>query len=216
MDIEYIKNLLSTEEISSQDDYQVMEVLVAEMLKIYSLSGLSRNYNATQLKEEVGIYSNELLKDLRQETKFDNLRIQEIGYSFSCGLRGDYDVKTFGINYQTFYKWIEAYAYSQERIDARNSLVRAKGLKQLNITTAPTLEEQKRMIIDHINKSYADYKGKSKLSMHIGNKIGEVMDFGEVKERFLTNEGIKPKAMSLREFYDKCIEEGKEVIIETK
>lgn len=215
MDIDNIKNLLSGEKISQFNNYKVMETLVADILRVYTLSGVSRGYDAEQLKNEVAIISSELQRDLTAESKFADLRLCEVGYALSCGLRGEFEVKTYGINYQTFYKWIEAYAYSQERTDAVNSIVRQKELKQLNTKTEPTLEEQRRMIISHINESYQTYKSKTKgLDLHISGRLGEVPDWGGVKDRFLTSEGLKPAKMTLQEYFENCIRENKDFIIE--
>ena len=215
MDIDNIKSLLTGEKIGQFNNYKVMETLVAEILRVYTLSGVARGYDAEQLKNEVAIISSELQRDLTTESKFADLRLCEVGYALSCGLRGEFEVQTYGINYQTFYKWIEAYSYSQERTDGVDSIVRQKELKQLNTKTEPTNEEKRRMIVSHLNESYRDYKSKIKgLDLHISGRLGEIPDWGGVKDRFLTSEGLKPAKMTLQEYFEKCIRENKEFIIE--
>lgn len=215
MDIRDIKALLSGPRVRDIDDSYLNKQLSSALLKIYTLAGLTKNYTREQLKDETSLICQELAHDLRREGRFSSLRAQEILYALQSGLKGDLgDLKTFGLNYQTFYKWLAAYMDCQDRSNAMDAIVREMNHKQLAAATEPTKEEQRRMIIAHINEAYRQYKSGQAFTspQHISNLTG-VQDLGGVKDRFLTAEGLKPAGMSLVAYFDKCKEEGKEKIL---
>jgi len=208
-----IKTLLNGDKFT-EGDSKIFELYIAGLLlKIYNLSGVLKSADPAKVEKEIDEISEQLTIDILAE--FKTLRVQEIGYCLMCGLKGQFDTKTYGMNYPTFYKWIEAYFYSEERKEAINSLEQDKSKLQLTESNAPTLAEQRQMIIDSINESYADYlSGATTTEMSKLVSEQDICDYGNVKANFLVREKKKPEGMKLIDFYRQCKKEKKTKIIE--
>jgi len=219
-----IKQLLTAPKLSEMPIQQVRSHVLGVILKAYTLTGLSKTYSPDQLKEEVGVIMGEIIKDFNRETDLRTLRLPEVDYAICAGIKGEFsDVKTFGINYQTIYKWIKTYTNSYERKQAADSLAQEKQLKQLVSQTELSPSEQRQIIVDSINETYREYVVNSELRNSFSQSnaslprnvknIGQILDIVGAKDRLLTSEGIKPKNMPLNAFFEKCRKEGlKEVI----
>ena len=204
MDIIEIKNLLNSPKVIEINTLNLSNSVMADLLKAYTLMGQAKDIE--QLKEDITIIGNELVKDLLKESKFKNLRVLEISYAFGKGIKGELKVKTYGLNYQTFYYWLDSYVYSEERVDALNSYIQDSKTLLLEAKTEPTEGEKEKMIIEHINQSYADYINNTPAYIDLGTNI---VDWGNVKANYLTQKNIKPRGMSLEEFYSNCRKQGK-------
>jgi len=213
MNITEIKQLLKSNKATEGDNGALMLFITGAILKIYNLSGVLKSADPEKIENEVSAIAEQLTADIFSE--FKSIRLQEISYCFMLGLKGQFEVKTYGMNYPTFYRWIEAYFYSEERKEAINSLEQDKSKLQLTESNAPTLAEQRQMIIDSINESYADYlSGASTTTMSKLVSEQDICDYGNVKANFLTREKKKPEGMKLIDFYRQCKKEKKTKIIE--
>lgn len=195
--------------ISETKDSILKDIIIASILKVFTLSGVARGYDSEQLQTDIGLISDELISDFRRERVFYSLRSVEIGYCFLCGLRGDFDafIKTYGVNYQSFYKWLSYYADSEMRQEAVNNIVKEanEGVRLIEAKTEITEAEKEKIIREGINESYREYKRGAR-----GTIINcDIPDWGGVKERYLRGLGLL-NGMDLKAFYDKNIEEKKE------
>ncbi len=219
-----IKQLLTAPKLSEMPVPQVQSHILGVIFKAYTLTGLSKTYSPDQLREEAKIIVGEIMKDINRETDLRTLRLPEVDYAICAGIKGEFtDIKTFGINYQTIYKWVKSYTTSYERKQAADSLAQEKQLKQLVSSTELSPSEQRKIIVDSINETYREYlenaelrnsRSQSNASLPRNVKdIGQILDIVGAKDRLLTSEGIKPKNMPLNAFFEKCRKEGlKEVI----
>lgn len=206
-----IKSLLQSPKTGDMNRQDLVIVLTASVLKMYTLSGMIKNYQPEQLNEEVGLISNQLAEDILNETELRGLRVLEIDYCLLSGIKGEFEVKTFGLNYPTFYKWLNIYSYCPERKQAHNSIELDKDKKQLTASCEPTPEEQRKIMINGVNMAYQDYLQEAHIRTSasvIESVIFKVHDFGGMRDRFLTNEGIKPANMPISIFFDNCRKEG--------
>ena len=149
--------------------------IVRLMMKIYTLQGKLKEVNIEILKTELNVIAEELAKNI--VTRIEGIRISEIEYAFISGLNGEYKVETYGLNYQTFYKWIESYYYSEERKGAISLSIQAKGLKQIEQQCSITEKEKEEIMQMWINGDYSDYLSAnieiyqlSGISLKIGSK----------------------------------------------
>jgi len=210
-----IKELLRGSKVTEGDSKALELYIAGLLLKIYNLSGVLKSADPAKVEKEIDEISEQLTIDILAE--FKTLRVQEIGYCLMCGLKGHFETKTYGMNYPTFYKWIEAYFYSEERKEAINSIKQDRGVLQLTETNAPTEAEKRQMIIDSINESYADYlSGATTTEMSKLVSEQDICDYGNVKDNFLTREKKKPEGMKLIDFYRQCKKEKKTKIIDTE
>lgn len=202
-----IKTLLQSPKVESIKKNDLVMLLTASILKVYTLSGMIKNYEPEQLNEEVNLISNQLAEDITNETDLKGLRVMEIDYCLLSGLKGEFDVKTYGLNYPTFYKWLNIYSVCSERKQAHNSIEWDSDRKQLTVTCEPTPEEQKMIIINGVDMAYQDYLQEAHIraaGTPVENVLLKIHDFGGMRDRFLINEGIKPANMSLSVFFDNC------------
>ena len=165
-----------------------------------------KNYQPEQLMDEINIVASQLAEDILSESDLKGLRATEVDYCLLCGLKGEFDVKTYGLNYQTFYKWLNLYSVCPERKQAYNSIEWDKDKKQLVEYCEPTPEEQRQMMIKGINEAYQEYlqEAQKRTASTVEKVIFKIHDFGGVRDRFLTSSGLKPGDMPLNEFFDKC------------
>lgn len=187
-----IIEVLKTDKLKGLSTANVMEVVTSAMLKIFALSGTSRGYDKEQLKEEIRIFSSTLLTDLRNE--FSELHSGEVGYAFMCGLKGDFQEKTFGLNYKTFYTWLSCYYFSPERAEAINNAKRLSASKQIATSSSLTEYEKEEIIKNNIQASYQLFlAGPCQTSTGtIGSVIAgqyNIQDLGGAMKRYLVRVG---------------------------
>lgn len=208
-----IKELLRGSKVTEGDSKALELYIAGLLLKIYNLSGVLKSADPAKVEKEIDEISEQLCMDILAE--FKTLRMNEIYYCLMCGLKGQFEVKTYGMNYPTFYRWIEAYFYSEDRKEAINSIKQDSGLLQLTETNAPTLEQQREMMIKAINQSYADYlSGATTTEMSKLVTEQDICDFGNAMDNFLVREKKKPAGMKLIDYYRQCKKEKKTKIIE--
>lgn len=212
MQVIEIKQLLKDNKVTDGDPKALELFIAGLLLKIYNLSGVLKSADPEKVEKEIDDISEQLTFDILSE--FKTLRMLEINYCLMQGLKGKFDVKTYGMSYPTFYKWIEAYFYSEDRKEAILWLQQDAGNLQLTETTAPTLEQQRAIMIAAINQSYADYiSGDSMTDMSKLVSEQDICDFGDAMDNFLTREGLKPKYIKLIDYYRACKNEQKTTII---
>ncbi len=188
-----IIEVLKTDKLKGLSTASMMEVVTSAMLRIFTLSGAAKGYDKQQLKEEIGIFSSTLLSDLRNE--FSELYSGEIGYAFMCGLKGDFQEKTFGLNYKTFYTWLSCYYFSPERAEAINNTKRLSASRQIAPTSSLTEYEKEEIIKNNIQTSYQLFLAGP--SYHtsvwtIGSVIAKqynTLDLGGAMRRYLVRTG---------------------------
>jgi len=213
MNVSEIKDLLKGVKVTEGDSRALTLFITGMLLKLYNLSGALKSADPEKLEKEIAAISEQLCMDILAE--FKTLRMNEIYYCLMCGLKGQFEVKTYGMNYPTFYRWIEAYFYSEYRKEAINSIKQDSGLLQLTETNAPTLERQREMMIKAINQSYADYlSGATTTEMSKLVSEQDICDFGNAMDNFLVREKKKPAGMKLIDYYRQCKKEKKAKIFE--
>lgn len=211
MNTEHIIRHLDTNALVKDRSVGELKADIARsLLNVYALAGLSKSMETDAMTEEIDMIATQLSKDILNNPSLRCLRVTEITYCFMSGTRGEFDnVKTYGINYQTFYKWLKAYAVSEERAEAMKTHLRDK--EKLMITKKSTItdDEKRRIMETSINNVYLDYlKGetnKSTLSGILAPK-GKILDFGNAKSNYLTKTGKKAHETSLEDFFKECKE----------
>lgn len=176
-------------------------VVMASVLKAYALMGLSRALDFGVMKEEAAVITSEIAKDLASVKELRTLRVPEVDYAICAGIKGEFSVQTYSLSYQTIYKWLRAYVESSDRKRAIESYLQAKNLRQLQTRNEPSPEEQEKIIINGINDSYQTFL---ELRDKSAGAFPVVVDLGGVKDRYLTNKGLKPASMTLESFYKQC------------
>ncbi|MDD4495038.1 MAG: hypothetical protein PHV32_11980 [Eubacteriales bacterium] len=199
MEFDIIRRMMDEPLLTKHDNPQ--SVVMASVLKAYALMGLSRALDFGVMKEEATVITSEIAKDLASVKELRTLRVPEVDYAICCGIKGEFSVQTYSLSYQTIYKWLRAYVESSDRKRAIESYLQAKNLRQLQTRNEPSPEEQEKIIINGINDSYQTFlelRGKSAGAFPV------VVDLGGVKDRYLTNKGLKPASMTLESFYKQC------------
>lgn len=212
MKTEEITALMATPKCS-QADSNLKGDLVKLMMKVYTLQGKLKDVNIEILKTELNVIAEELTKNVL--SRFDGLRTTEIDYAFMAGLNGDYKVETFGLNYQTFYKWIEAYYYSEERKAAINLSIQAKGLKQIEQKCLVTEKEKEEIMQMWINGDYSDYLQQTIQEPHIGVDIQKMVGktaSDERKMNYLISKNKDLGKKSIKEIYEEYRKKGEKII----
>ena len=191
--------------------------IVRLMMKIYTLQGKLKEVNIEILKTELNVIAEELAKNI--VTRFDGIRISEIEYAFISGLNGEYKVETYGLNYQTFYKWIESYYYSEERKGAISLSIQAKGLKQIEQQCSITEKEKEEIIQMWIHGDFNDYL-KSDIEVYqlggVSLKIGSKDASDERKMNYLKLQNKNLGKNTLMEVYKEYKKMGKKSIFDIK
>ncbi|MCK9629490.1 MAG: hypothetical protein M0R37_12980 [Bacteroidales bacterium] len=211
MNTEHIIQHLSTNALVKDRSVGELKADIARsLLNVYALSGLSKSMEANAMTEEVDMIATQLSKDILNNPSLRCLRVTEITYCFMAGVRGEFDnLKTYGINYQTFYKWLKAYAVSEERAEAMKTHLRDKERLMIAQKSTMTDDEKRRIMETSINSAYSDYlrgeKGKSTLSGILAPK-GKILDLGNAKSNYLTKTGKKAHETSLEDFFKECKE----------
>ena len=219
-----IKQLLTAPKLTEIPSTQVEAHILGVLFKAYTLTGLSKTYGPDQLREEAKVIMAEIVKDINRETDLRTLRLPEVDYAICAGIKGEFsDIKTFGINYQTIYKWIKSYSNCSERKQASDSLILDRQSKQLVSHTELSASEQRQIIVDSINETYREYVANSELRNSFSQQnatlprnvknIGQILDIVGAKDRLLVSEGVKPLNMPLNAFFEKCRKEGLREII---
>jgi hypothetical protein len=211
-----IKQLLADEKVSALPEKSIASFLVDIFLKIYALAGITRISTPEQINSEIAILVKALSYDLINDSDFKQLRIAEIDYALMAGIRGEFDEpkqKSY-INYPTIYRWLKAYFYSDERKQAVISIQQEKQNKQLSQKIPLTSEEEDKIILESINKAYQDFLHGEKMNV-IGQNLTNdgVLDFGRVKDRYLTRKGLKPDKMKIEDFFLQCKNKGLKKIL---
>lgn len=212
---------MKTEEITalmaapkcSQADNSLKGDLVRLMMKVYTLQGKLKDVNIKILKTELNVIAEELTKNVL--SRFEGLRTTEIDYAFMAGLSGDYKVETYGLNYQTFYKWIEAYYYSEERKAAINLSIQAKGLKQIEQKCLVTEKEKEEIMQMWINSDYSDYLQQTIQEPHLGVDIQKLVGktaSDERKMNYLISKNKDLGKNTIREIYEEYRKKGEKII----
>lgn len=180
---------LKTDKLKGLSTANVMEVVTSAMLRIFTLSGAAKGYDKEQLKEEIRIFSSTLLADLRNE--FSELHSGEVGYAFMSGLKGDFQEKTFGLNYKTFYIWLSCYYFSPERAEAINNVKRLSASRQIAPTSSLTEYEKEEIIKKNIQASYQLFlAGPCQTSTGtVGSLMYNIQDLGGAMKRYLVRAG---------------------------
>ena len=212
MKIEEITALMATPKCS-QADSNLKGDLVRLMMKVYTLQGKLKDVNIEILKTELNVIAEELTKNVL--SRFDGLRTTEIDYAFMAGLNGDYKVDTFGLNYQTFYKWIEAYYYSEERKAAINLSIQAKGLKQIEQKCLVTEKEKEEIMQMWINGDFSDYLQQTIQESHLGVDIQRMVGktaSDERKMNYLISKNKDLGKKTIREIYEEYRKKGEKII----
>lgn len=205
-----IKHLETEAIIKNRGEGELKAHLVRAILNVYALTGASKNYNSTEEFDiEVTMIADALVRAILSDSSLRCMRLTEIIFCFSAGVKGEFDhLKTFGINYQTLYKWLKAYANSWERAEALKMHLRNKERLMIAQKSTITEEEKRRIIIEGINNSYSEYLSCSQIKKgtigSIFSKNGAIVDLTHVRDRFLTKEGKKEANMSLLEFFEQC------------
>lgn len=208
MDVYLIKQMLSSQMLYQSEERQ--KIVMSSVLKSYALMGLSRSVSQEAMREEALVITAELVKDIDREKRFQSLRVQEVDYAVCSGIKGDFTVQTFSLSYQTIYKWLRAYVESPERKQAMESLLQDRRSKQLAARNIPSKKEQEQIIIDGINESYQTFLEVNGQTI---NAFPLVIDLGGVKNKYLTQKGLKPASMPLESYYKKCAKQKKVKIL---
>ena len=187
--------------------------IVRLMMKIYTLQGKLKEVNIEILKTELNVIAEELAKNI--VTRFEGIRISEIEYAFISGLNGEYKVETYGLNYQTFYKWIESYYYSEERKGAISLSIQAKGLKQIEQQCSITEKEKEEIMQMWINGDYSDYLQQTiqeyQLRGDIQRLVGKTAS-DERKINYLISKNKDLGKKTIREIYEEYRKKGEKII----
>lgn len=213
MEVMEIKRLLLSPKVITLTKEALTLSLTGSLLKVYTLSGANKSSTPQQLEVEINIISSQLSDDLQREGVFKGLRISEIDYCLIAGVKGKFHIKTFGLNYQTFYKWLVSYITSEEREQAYNSLASDNHAKQITTSCEPTPYEQKQIMINGINEAYLEYLQLSR------NRVGSytpkntpfdsfISKVNTIRDSFLVEHGIKSKNTPLNAFFEICKKNG--------
>jgi hypothetical protein len=218
MQVMEIKRLLLSPKVSETPRDILTLSLTGSLLKVYTLSGVAKTFQPQQLEQEMSIISSQLIDDLQREPIFKGLRVPEIDYCLLSGIKGKLDVKTFGMNYQTFYKWLLCYIESDTREQAYNSLRSDNEAKQLTASCELTLTEQRQIMIDGINSAYSEYLRLSRngVSAYAPKKApfdSFISKVNDNRDSFLVREGLKSNNTPLNAFFEQCKKEGKTKIL---
>lgn len=231
MEIRDIKPLLSSPIAAGLSNVDLENWLSGSMNIAFMLSGLNNSKTMKELDEEILLYKTQLCQDIKNETKFHTLRVAEINFCFTCGVRNEFDDKkigVFGINYKSFYIWLDVYISLDIRKAAWASYMQDKNASTKKLAKHDTeISKGERDIIMRasINQSYKEYLHNpanvildfsSSISKALyqqqGQKSGEIRDLGRAKYNYLLEAKMINSNENLRSFYDRMKKEGKEAV----
>jgi|GEM_PF-6691510 hypothetical protein len=221
MDTGKIKNMMQYPPISDQPEGVITTALVGIISKIYKLSGLLRGINTDAekeaIKDEIKTIALTLSRRLLEEPKLSIIRLPELDYCLMCGIEGEFDkeVKTFGINYSSIFKWIKEYVFSQDRINAHYSYEQDKPKLQLEQKTELSDAENDAMMKEAINNAYAVYCEQ----MNAPELLGKIKHISEIinpvgRKEFLVRMGLMDEKMTVSKFFERCLFEEWATIFE--
>lgn len=231
MEIRDIKPLLSSPIAAELSVIELQEWIRGAMFMAFMLSGLNNSKTTSELSEEIDLYKSQLCQDIKNEFKFKSLRVAEINYCFTCGVRNEYDDKkigVFGINYKAFYIWLDVYISLEVRISALNSYNQDKNssTKRLVKHDAEISKSERDVIMrTAINSSYRNYLHNPEneildfthsltraIYAQQGQKSGEIRDLGRSKYNYLLETKMIDYSENLKSFYERMKKEGKEAV----
>lgn len=203
-----IKHLETNALVKDRSVGELKSDIARSLLNVYALAGLSKSMEADAMTEEIDMIATQLSRNFYGNIHFKELRISEITYCFIAGIEGEFDyLKTFGLNYQTFYKWLKAYVVSEERLRAIGKYRVEKEKLMITKKSTTTDDEKRRIMETSINSAYSDYlrgeESKSTLSGILAPK-GKILDLGNAKSNYLTKTGKKTHETSLENFFKEC------------
>lgn len=210
-----IKELLSSPKVENVERNKTLFLITGLVLKIYKLTGLNNSMTMLAMEDQASFVSDEITKDLYSDKAFRGLRVEELDYCFIAGVKGRLgDMRTFGINYQTLYRWIDAYMHSKERRLAVDDYIFSLRHKQLAAETELSGPEKDKITRDGINASYKEYLSKTDSAITPGTvgaiyeKKGkcksEILDLGGAMTAYLKRTGIMKKDSTLSDYYSEC------------
>lgn len=210
-----ITRLLSSAKVENIEKGKILLLLTGLILKLYKLTGLNNSMTMLAMEDQASFVSDEIAKELYSDKAFKGIRVEELDYCFMAGVKGRLgDVRTFGINYQTLFRWLDAYVHSSERKKAIDSYVLSLNHKQLTAETELSGPEKDKITRDGINESYKEYLSKTDSAIIPGTvgaiyeKKGkcksEVLDLGGAMTAYLKRTGIMKKDSTLSDYYSEC------------
>lgn len=128
----------------------------------------------TAVEKDIELSVNEVLIDVLNYA--GGFTIAQITHAFKLGRLGEFG-EWYGLNSNTFQKWIRGYMGYSKRFDANKK--QEAYLKELNKPKEPTAEEKKEFIKQVCLKAFEDFKEK-----------GFVIDAGNASFNYLWNNRI--------------------------
>lgn len=142
----------------------------------------------------VFIYAGEFYERVLEE--YPNISIEEIKAALRAGVYGEYG-KYYGLNPKTFYDFVKAYLFSEQRLAARDEF---EGKRfQLAYKVDLTPEQRRDNSIDFCEVLYKDYLAENLISDFIPTFIYDFLE--EEKLIFLTLDEKKVIQEMARSYY---------------
>lgn len=231
MEIKDIKPLFGSPIAAELSEQELIDRLKGAMVIAFMLSGLNGSKSVDELKEEVSFYSKQLCLDIKNEPKFKSLRVAEINFCFTNGVHNEFDDKkigVYGLNYKSFYIWLDVYMSLEIRKAAWASYFQDKNASSKKLTQHNNeLPKNERDVImrTSINKSFQNYLHNTgneildfsssiskALYQQQGQKSGEIRDLGRAKYNYLSEAKMIKNNEDLKGFYERMKNEGREAI----
>lgn len=216
-DIHPIKqNIINSPRVIDLSDNDLKKLITSACMTIFALSGAAKNLSVDQYKDELTIIVTELESDIKNE--FSSLRVSELLYAFKLGHKDYLPVKTFGINYKTFYTWLDCYYKSEIRQQAIYAIENEKPKLQLEQKCELTTAEIDSIMQNAINTAYTDFlniEDKSKIKIITEPKYvfgalksGNLTDINNIKINYLRSQGLIKNNETLLTFFNACLKKG--------
>jgi len=152
-------------------------------------------------KEATNLTIDELCEDLKKYN--GSLSFSEIELAFKNGYKKQYG-DFFGLNNATYFQWVNAYAYAENRLRIKKLLLEAK--EKQNTKPEKSEAEIKEIIEGGIITAFEQFK-----------KGGLIFDAGNVKYNYLVKIGLLNFTIDRKkEIFERVKERMKQDAIETK
>lgn len=188
-------------------------IIRKEVHEVFVKTGMHRRLNADDYSNEVSIISGLLLQDFRSDKLYRTMRIGEVGYCFSNGLKGRLgDNRNFDITYESLIRWVEAYVRHPARVAALEAHNREeyerKRLNEKKLIACPKYDaeaETKKAFEDYCK--YRERMSRMKASSKEPRRIGDLsvpiscLDHGGMKMEWLRSRGLSGNRAKLVEIF---------------
>ncbi len=198
---------------------QAEKVLTDNITEAFIKTGLHRRLDDAKFKQEIKATCGMLLRDIQNDDAYSTLRVREINYCFSNGLKGRLGIdRDIDLTYKSLVRWIEAYVRSSERRAA---------LEEYLVEQTPKVAIPERIDYDakgsvvNAYVEFCDYKSRLEQARMQGEiqDVGSLalpmscIDYGYVKMRYLKEKGADFGFEKLKELFEEKYKVHKEAFI---